>query len=73
MMNKPEYIPARRNAPETEEELAGRVSRQLLDLLGSVPLTEETRGANSAARVQALTKAASNKAALAAGTLALPP
>ena len=73
MMNKPEYIPARRNAPETEEELAGRVSRQLLDLLGSVPLTEETRGANSAARVQALTKSASNKAALAAGTLALPP
>ena len=72
-MNKPEYIPARRNAPETEEELAGRVSRQLLDLLGSVPLTEETRGPNSAARVQALTKAASNKAALAAGTLALPP
>ncbi len=72
-MNKPEYIPARRNAPETEEELAGRVSRQLLDLLGSVPLTAETRGPDSAARVQALTKAASNKAALAAGTLALPP
>lgn len=73
MTKKPEYIPARRNAPETETDLASRITRNLLDLLSSVPGTAETRGENIAARVQTLTKAASTKAALTAGTLALPP
>lgn len=73
MTKKPEYIPARRNAPETETDLASRITRNLLDLLSSVPRTDEKRGENVAGRVQSLTKAAANKAALAAGTLALPP
>ena len=73
MKMKSEYIPARRNAPETDDSLATRISRHLLDLLGKVPSTDETRGENTEARVQSLAKAASNKAALAAGTLALPP
>lgn len=73
MKNKSEYIPARRNAPETEENLAARISRHLLDMLGKVPSTAETLGNHTEARVQSLTKSAANKAALAAGTLALPP
>ena len=73
MKTKPEYIPARRNAPETETDLASRISRHLLDLLGKVPKTDEKRADNAEVRVRALTAAASNKAALAAGTLALPP
>ena len=73
MKMKPEYIPARRNAPETQTDLASRISRHLLDLLGKVPKTDEKRADNAEVRVRALSAAASNKAALAAGTLALPP
>lgn len=73
MKKKTEYIPARRNQPETETDLASRISRHLLDLLGRVPSTEETRADNAELRVRSLTASASNKAALAAGTLALPP
>ncbi len=73
MNKKPEYIPARRKAPETETDLASRITRHLLDLLGSVPSTDEKRREDTETRVQALTKAASSKAALAAGALALPP
>ena len=73
MKTKPEYIPARRNKPETESALATRISRYLLDALSAVPKTEESRSSNADVRVRALTASACNKAALAAGTLALPP
>jgi uncharacterized protein (DUF697 family) len=73
MTKKSEYIPARRNQPESETALASRISRHLLDLLSNVPKTAEQRADNTEARVRSLTSAASNKAALAAGTLALPP
>jgi uncharacterized protein (DUF697 family) len=73
MKKKSEYIPAVRNAPESESDLASRISRHLLDLIGHVPQTAEKRADNANARVRALTSAAANKAALAAGTLALPP
>ncbi|MBL0162403.1 MAG: hypothetical protein IPP82_01790 [Xanthomonadales bacterium] len=73
MTKKPEYIPARRKAAETETDLASRITRHLLDLLSHVPKTGEKRRDDTDTRVQALTKAASNKAALAAGALALPP
>ncbi|HOX71703.1 MAG TPA: hypothetical protein PLR28_13610 [Dokdonella sp.] len=73
MKKKPEYIPARRNEPESDTDLASRISRHLLDLLGRVPSTDEKRSSNTEVRVRALTTAAANKAALAAGTLALPP
>lgn len=73
MTKKSEFIPARRNARETESELAGRISRQLLDLVSHIPPTRETVGADADARARALTQSAANKAAVAAGTLALPP
>ena len=73
MTRKSEYIPARRNARETESELAQRISRQLLDLVSKIPPTREAAGADADARARALTQIAANKAALAAGTLALPP
>ncbi|HET9032140.1 MAG TPA: hypothetical protein VFN25_04455 [Dokdonella sp.] len=73
MKMKSEYIPARRNAPETETDMAGRITQHLLNFLSSVPETSETPRDNTALRVQKLTKAASNRAALAAGSLALPP
>lgn len=73
MKKKSEYIPAVRSAPETEADLASRISRHLLELIGHVPDTGEQRSGNADARVRALTNAAANKAALAAGTLALPP
>jgi hypothetical protein len=73
MKKKSEYIPAVRNAPESEAALASRIARHLLDLVGQVPQTGERRAGDADARVRALTHAAANKAALAAGTLALPP
>ena len=73
MKKKSEYIPALRNAPETEADLASRIARHLLDLVGRVPETGERRATDANARVRALTQSAANKAALAAGTLALPP
>jgi hypothetical protein len=73
MKKKSEYIPAVRNAPESEADLASRIARHLLDLVGQVPGTGERRATDADARVRALTHAAANKAALAAGTLALPP
>ena len=69
MTRKSEYIPARRNARETESELAQRISRQLLDLVSKIPPTREAAGADADARARALTQIAANKAALAAGTL----
>jgi uncharacterized protein (DUF697 family) len=73
MKKKSEYIPALRNEPESESDLASRISRHLLDLVGKVPSTNEKHGGNAETRARALTQAAANKAALAAGTLALPP
>ena len=73
MKKKTEYIPALRNEPESEANLASRISRHLIDLLSHVPKTDEKRADNAEARTRALTAAAANKAALAAGTLALPP
>lgn len=73
MTKKSEYIPARRNQPESESALASRISRHLLDLLANVPKTREEQAGNADARVRSLISAAANKAALAAGALALPP
>ena len=57
MTRKSEYIPARRNARETESELAQRISRQLLDLVSKIPPTREAAGADADARARALTLA----------------
>lgn len=69
----PTYIPARRRERESDADLAGRISRHLLDLLGRVPDSDEARSSRAADRVQALTQAAARKAGIAAGSLALPP
>ena len=73
MSKKPEYIPARRGQPSTPEDVSARISRHIIDLLGQVPGTDEVPVDDVGARARAVTKAAANKAALTAGTLALPP
>lgn len=72
-MKKTEYIPAQRGKPESETDLAHRISRHLIELLSRVPETDEKLVGNSHARARTVASAAANKAALAAGTLALPP
>ena len=73
MSKKPEYIPARRGQPSTPEDVSARISRHIIELLGQVPGTDEVPVDDVGARARAVTKAAANKAALTAGTLALPP
>ena len=72
-MKKSEYIPARRGQPASAEDIATRITRHLVDMLGRVPGTDETLASDTAARARTIAKAGANKAALAAGTLALPP
>ncbi len=72
-MKKSEYIPAQRGQPSTAEDIAQRISRHLIELLSRVPGTEETLASDPAMRARAVAKSGANKAALAAGTLALPP
>lgn len=73
MSKKSEYIPAVRGEAARAEDIATRISRLLIDLLGRVPETDEAEASDTGARARAVAKAAANKAALAAGTLALPP
>ena len=72
-MKKSEYIPARRGQPASAEDIASRITRHLIELLSRVPGTEETLAGDPAARARVIAKSGANKAALAAGTLALPP
>lgn len=72
-MKKSEYIPAERGKPESEGDLSTRITRHLIDLLSRVPETDEQPANNTTVRARAVAAAAANKAALAAGTLALPP
>ena len=64
-------VPARRvEAPET---LADRLTRAVLDLASEVPDTSEHKSRGPDHRARAIASSAANRAALAAGTLALPP
>jgi len=64
-------VPARRvDAPE---RLSNRLTRAILDLAGHIPATDENKSRGPDDRARAIASAAANKAALAAGTLALPP
>ncbi len=64
-------VPARRvHAPKT---LADRLTRAVLDLASEVPDTSEHKSRGPDHRVRAIASSAANRAALAAGTLALPP
>lgn len=73
MKKTSEYLPAQRGKPSSPEDIATRLTRHLVDMLSRVPSTDETLAADTATRARAIAKAGANKAALAAGTLALPP
>jgi len=66
------HIPARRVAPDTRS-LSERLGDSVLALVGEVPETHEHRGRTPDERAREIAAAAANKAALAAGTLTLPP
>lgn len=68
----PRHIPARR-IEEDSGALGARLTRSILDIAGRIPATDEPASRGPAHRVGAIAAAAANKAALAAGTLALPP
>lgn len=65
-------VPARR-ASTQEAPPATRLTRFLLDLVSDIPRTAEHRTPGPDERARAIAAAASNRAALTAGTLALPP
>lgn len=67
------HIPARRAERESAEGFSQRLTRTILDVAGHVPPTEEHRARGPHERARAIASAAASKAALAAGTLALPP
>lgn len=66
-------IPALRVDDDADDSRSSRLTRTILDLVGYVPSTDEHRAKGPHERAHALASAAANKAALAAGTLALPP
>jgi hypothetical protein len=67
------HVPARRVDASANESLGDRLARVVLDLAGTVPETEEHASRTPDDRARAIASAAANKAALAAGSLALPP
>jgi hypothetical protein len=65
------HVPARRiDAPQ---RLVERLTRAILDVAGEVPDTAEHRSRSPDARAREIASSAATRAALAAGTLALPP
>ncbi|WP_395680407.1 hypothetical protein [Dokdonella sp.] len=66
-------VPARRVDEDANSTLGERLTRAVLDLAGRIPATKEHAIRSPEDRVRAIAAAAANKAALAAGTLALPP
>lgn len=68
-------VPARRisEGEDADATLGERITRAVLDLAGTIPATEEQATRSPDDRARAIAAAAANKAAIAAGTLALPP
>jgi len=67
-------VPARKvDDQDKGGTLSERLSRVVLEMVGRIPDTEEHRSRGPDERARAIGAAAANKAALAAGTLALPP
>ena len=66
-------VPARRIANGEPQTLGDRLARAVLDVAGHIPGTVEHKSRGPEERARAIAAAAANKAALAAGTLALPP
>ena len=67
------HIPALRVERKPDEPAGGHLTRALLDLVGYIPDTDERRSHGPQQRARKIAAAASNRAAIAAGTLALPP
>ena len=57
----------------TGDEPGNRLAQTILDLIGHVPGTSETKSLEPAIRARVVARAAARKAAVAAGSLALPP
>lgn len=68
-----EHIPARRVGGDSDTTFGARITRTILDVVGRIPSTDEHKAKGPDERARAIVAAAANKAALAAGTLALPP
>jgi hypothetical protein len=66
-------VPARRVQPVPGAELGGRLGRAVLELVSGIPASREPRSEGAELPVRRLAESASRKAALAAGSLALPP
>lgn len=66
-------VPARRIDGDDGDSLSQRITRTILDVAGRIPSTKENEAKGPHERARAIAAAAANKAALAAGTLALPP
>jgi len=56
-----------------DDTLRSKLAESILNLVGRVPRTHEDQSANPDARARAISSAAATKAALTAGSLALPP
>ena len=67
------HIAARRVEDDAPKTLCDRVARVVLDIAGQIPQTAEHKSRGPEQRARAIASSAANKAALAAGTLALPP
>lgn len=66
-------VPARRVSDDEPVSLGDRLTRAVLDIAGHIPGTSEHKSRGPEERARAIAAAAANKAALTAGTLALPP
>ncbi len=66
-------IPARKVESQPESALRKRLTQAILEIAGNVPDTDERQAQGPERRARAISAAAANKAALTAGTLALPP
>ncbi|MEO7432832.1 MAG: hypothetical protein ABIV12_12240 [Dokdonella sp.] len=66
-------VPARKVDSESSGTLSERLTRVVLEMVGRIPDTDEHKSRGPDHRARAIGAAAANKAALAAGTLALPP
>mgnify|MGYP001548844727 FL=1 len=71
--SKSERIPAVVIRREPRQPLSARIGDAIVELLGHLPLTDETPSMTPEARALAIVEAASRKAAVVAGSLALPP
>ena len=73
MMPMTQHVPARRVEASDERSLAARLGDAVLELASHVPTSREQPLPGPRAHAHAIATSAANRAALAAGTLALPP